>query len=107
MWRWGVAAAGVIFTGGGLTIVACTASEEPRPAPIVARRLGGDSMVPGPMVVVCRPDDEACIPAYAVACHVTPSSDSGKVAQPRPPQSPQEEAFCMAAAPDSTAAKGP
>jgi hypothetical protein len=41
---------------------ACTASEEPRPAPIVARRLGGDSMAPGVMVIHCRPEDEGCVP---------------------------------------------
>ena len=96
---------GVLASMGFALLIACTASEEPRPAPIVARRLGGDSMVPGPMVVHCRPDDEACIPAYAVACPAPVVGDSGKATQPGPPLSPAEKAFCMAAASDSGARK--
>jgi hypothetical protein len=98
-------AAGALASIGFAILAACTASEEPRPAPIVARRLGGDSMVPGPMVVHCRPDDEACIPAYAVACPAPVAGDSGKPAQPGRPLSPVEEAFCMRAASDSGAMK--
>lgn len=51
-----------------LVLVGCTEQAEPRPSPIVARRLGGDSMVSGPMVRVCRPEDAGCVPTYAVAC---------------------------------------
>jgi hypothetical protein len=80
---------------------ACTAHEEPRPAPIVARRLGGDSLAPGVMVIRCRPDDEACVPTYAVACPAPTTGDSGATSQKGPPLSPQEEAFCMANATDS------
>jgi hypothetical protein len=97
--------AGVLGSIGVAILAACTASEEPRPAPVVARRLGGDSMVAGPMVVHCRPDDEACIPAYAVACPAPVAGDSGKAAHPGPPLSPAEEAFCMTAASDSGAKK--
>jgi hypothetical protein len=92
-------------SAGLAVILACAPSEEPRAPPIVARRLGGDSVVPGPMVVRCRPDDEACIPAYAVACPAPAGSDSGTAAQRGPPLSPQEQAFCMKAAPDSGAGK--
>jgi hypothetical protein len=80
---------------------ACTAHEEPRPAPLVARRLGGDSLAPGAMVIYCRPDDEACVPTYAVACPAPTTGDSGATSPKGPPLSPQEEAFCMANATDS------
>jgi hypothetical protein len=80
---------------------ACTANEEPRPAPIVARRLGGDSLAPGVMVIHCRPEDEACVPTYAVACPAPTTGDSGATPRKGPPLSAQEEAFCMANATDS------
>jgi len=91
----------VLAGAAGASIWACTPSEEPRPAPIVARRLGGDSLAPGPMVVHCRLDDEACIPRYAVACPAPASMDSATGAQPGPPLSPDEQAFCMHATADS------
>ena len=53
---------------GPLLVLACAETHEPRAAPIVARRTGGDSLQPGPMVIVCKADDEACVPSYAVAC---------------------------------------
>jgi len=91
--------------GGSAAIAlmwACTASEEPRPAPIVARRLGGDSIAPGPMVVHCRPDDEACIPRYAVTCPAPlTSKDSADGTLPSRPLSSEEQAYCMNTTPDS------
>ena len=51
-----------------LPVLACAEQHEPRAAPVVARRTGGDSLQPGPMVIVCKADDEACVPSYAIAC---------------------------------------
>ena len=74
---------------------ACVDRTEPQPAPIVARRLGGDSMQPGPMVIICRPDDAGCVPTYAVACEMKWAGDStqaGTVAVLS--LSPAEQAWC-------------
>ena len=75
----------------------CAEQTEPLPAPIVARALGGDSLQPGPMTIICRPDDAACIPTYAVACPapwVGDSTQAGTVALR--PLSPEEQAWCVA-----------
>ena len=83
-------------------VLACVDQQEPRPAPIVARRTGGDSLQPGPMVIVCKADDEACIPSYAVACRRW----AGDSAPPPglPALSAEEEAWCAAQPqPDSSA----
>jgi len=99
-------AAIVFASAAGALIWGCTPSEEPRPAPIVARRLGGDSIAPGPMVVHCRPDDEACIPRYAVMCPAPlTSKDSADGVLPSPLLSPEAQAYCMNTAPDSTRTK--
>lgn len=75
----------------------CVEQTEPLPAPIVARPLGGDSLQPGPMAIVCKADDVACVPTYAVACEVTWAGDSTRVGQPAvPPLSPEEQAWCVA-----------
>lgn len=87
---------------GLLPAFACVEQQEPRPGAIVARRTGGDSLQPGPMVIVCKPDDEACIPTYAVACRHW----VGDSAPPPdlPPSSAAEEAWCAAQPrPDSSA----
>ena len=77
-----------------LLVLACAEEHEPRAAPIVARRTGGDSLQPGPMVIVCEADDEACIPSYAVACQRW----VGDSAPPPglPALSAEEEAWCAA-----------
>jgi hypothetical protein len=81
----------------GIILVGCSEQAEPRSSPIVARRLGGDSLQPGPMVVRCRPEDAGCVPTYAVACPAPPSGDSTEAATLMgPPLSPQEEAWCAA-----------
>jgi hypothetical protein len=80
-----------------LGLVACTEQAEPRPSPIVARRLGGDSIAPGPMVHVCQPEDEGCVPTYPVACGERWSGDSAKApSHVTRPRSTQEEAWCAA-----------
>jgi hypothetical protein len=89
-----------------MLMVACTGHEEPRPAPIVARRLGGDSLAPGPMAIQCGPEDEGCVPTYAVACPAPSSGDSGAAPPMGPPLSVQEAAWCQAnASPSADSAK--
>ena len=81
---------------------ACAEQQEPRPAPIVARRTGGDSLEPGPMVIVCRADDESCIPSYAVACDYWAGDSAPPPDLPKP--SAQDETWCAAQPlPDSSA----
>src|SRR5512134_583784 len=90
----------LVYLASLLPVFACVEQQEPRPAPIVARRTGGDSLQPGPMVIVCKPDDEACIPTYAVACRRW----AGDSAPDLPPLSAEEEAWCAAQPqPDSSA----
>jgi hypothetical protein len=75
-----------------LSVLACAEQHEPTAAPIVARRAGGDSLQPGPMVIVCKADDEACVPSYAIACRHW-AGDS--VPPPDlPALSAEEEAWC-------------
>lgn len=71
-------------------VAACGDGMGPRRAPNLTRKHGGDSMVPGAMVRICRPDDQGCVPTYAVTCRqYTPT---GQVV---PQQlSPEEQAFC-------------
>jgi hypothetical protein len=81
----------------GLGFAACTEQAEPRAAPVVARRLGGDSIQPGPMIVVCRPEDEGCVPTYAVFCPEPGAAESSRTAQVAArPLSLEEEAWCAA-----------
>jgi hypothetical protein len=85
-----------------LLLVTCTEQAEPRPSPIVARRLGGDSMAPGPMIHVCRPEDAGCVPTYAVACATRWGGDSADApSRVMGPLSAQEEAWCAANAASS------
>ena len=86
-----------------LPVLACTEQQEPRPAPIVARRMGGDSLQPGPMVIVCKADDEACIPTYAVACRRW----VGDSAPPPdlPALSAEEAAWCAAQPPPDSSVR--
>jgi hypothetical protein len=88
-----------------LPVLACAEQHEPTAAPIVAQRAGGDSLQPGPMVIVCKADDEACIPSYAIACHHW----AGDLAPPPdlPALSAEEEALCAAQPKTDTSAKGP
>jgi hypothetical protein len=80
-----------------LLLVGCTEQAEPRPSPIVARRLGGDSIAPGPMIHVCRPEDAGCVPTYAVACAERWGGDSTDApAHVIRPRTIQEEAWCAA-----------
>jgi hypothetical protein len=84
----------------------CTEQAEPRPAPIVPRRWGGDSSQPGPMVVVCRPEDAGCVPTYAVACPAPVVADSIPGAQVGAQAlSPEEDAWCAANAGQSSEAR--
>jgi hypothetical protein len=80
----------------GLALLfSCGEQHEPRPSPIVARRLGGDSVAPGAMVKICTPEDEACVPTYAVACSTTWAGDRAE--KPHLPQlSREEQAWCAA-----------
>jgi hypothetical protein len=81
--------AGVIFS------MSCGEQSEPRASPIVSRRLGGDSMVPGALIKGCEPEDEGCVPTYAVACSVIWMGDPAE--KPNMPRlSPEEEAWCAA-----------
>jgi hypothetical protein len=79
-------------------MAACTVPTEPQPAPIIARQLGGDSLQPGPMVIVCKADDAGCVPAYAVACDVKWARDSAQVPT-LPSLSPEAQAWCAAQSP--------
>jgi hypothetical protein len=81
-----------------LVLVSCTEQAEPRPSPIVARRLGGDSIAPGPMIHVCHPEDAGCVPTYAVTCAERWSGDSADAppSHVMRPRSVQEEAWCAA-----------
>jgi hypothetical protein len=73
-------------------LAACGEQHQPRSAPI-ARRLGGDSMVPGALIQICKPEDEACVPTYAVKCSMTWRGDPAQ--KPNLPQlSPEERAWC-------------
>lgn len=72
----------------------CAEQTEPLPAPIVARSLGGDSVQPGPMVIICQADDAGCVPTYAVACKLTWMGDSTQ--RPViPPLSANEQVWCV------------
>ena len=64
---------------GGLG--ACADRTEPRPSPIVARRLGGDSLEYGAVLRVCRPEDVNCVPVMAVACKLEWMGDSSRAAE--------------------------
>lgn len=76
-------------------LTACEEQHEPRAAPIVARRVGGDSIAPGAMVRICGPEDEACVATYPVACSMIWMGDSAE--KPFiPPLSPEEQAWCDA-----------
>jgi hypothetical protein len=90
--------------GGLVTLVllSCTEQAEPRPSPVVARRLGGDSVAPGAMAHMCQPEDVGCVPTYAVACAMRWGGDSVD-APPHVvrPLSAQEEAWCAANAASS------
>jgi hypothetical protein len=80
-----------------LVLVGCTEQAEPRPSPIVARRLGGDSIAPGPMIHVCGPEDAGCVPTYAVTCVGRWGGDSTDApAHVIRPRTLQEEAWCAA-----------
>lgn len=80
-----------------LLLVTCTEQAEPRRSPVVARRLGGDSIAPGPMIHVCRPEDEGCVPTYPVACVVRWGGDSPDApAHVIRSRTVQEEAWCAA-----------
>jgi hypothetical protein len=84
----------------------CAEQTEPLPAPIVARPLGGDSLQPGPMALVCKADDVACVPTYAVACEIPWAGDSTQVGQRAvPPLSPGEQAWCVAQPPTDSSAR--
>ena len=84
-----------------LPVLACAEQHEPRAAPIVARRTGGDSLQPGPMVIVCKADDEACVPSYAIACRGEPEDSAPS--PDLPPLSADEAAWCAAQSrPDSS-----
>jgi hypothetical protein len=83
------------WAAGLFLMASCGEQQEPRAAPIVARRLGGDSLAPGAMIKVCKPEDEACIPTYAVACSVTWAGDPAHKSE-MPRLSPEEEAWCAA-----------
>lgn len=71
------------------SLTACADRLPTAPRPIAVRRLRNDSMRLGAVIVVCRPADLGCIPAYAVACKDIPIGDAvllGRVAnQPLPP----------------------
>src|SRR5688572_16628165 len=75
-----------------LPALACAEQHEPRAAPIVARRSGGDSLQPGSMVIVCKTDDEACVPSYAIACRSGPGDSTPP--PDLPPLSAEEAAWC-------------
>jgi hypothetical protein len=78
-------------------LVSCGEQHGPRAAPIIARQLGGDSLAPGAMVRICKPEDEACVPTYPVACSTTWAGDAAQ--KPNIPSlSPQEQAWCAAQA---------
>jgi hypothetical protein len=78
-----------------LELLSCTEQAEPRPSPIVARRLGGDSIAPGPMIHICRPEDAGCVPTYTVACYGPPSGDSADASPLETrPRSAEQEAWC-------------
>jgi len=74
----------------------CAEQTEPLPAPIVARPLEEDSLQLGPMAIVCRQDDPACVPTYAVACPAPWVGDSTQAGTVAPlPLSPEEQAWCV------------
>ena len=80
-----------------LVLVGCTEQADPRPSPVVTRRLGGDSMAPGPMIHVCGPEEVGCVPTYAVACAERWGGDSTDArAHVIRPRTAQEEAWCAA-----------
>jgi len=77
-----------------ILLMSCREQYEPR-APTVARRLGGDSMTSGALVKVCKPEDEGCVPTYAVPCSMTWMGDPAQ--KPNVQRlSPNEEAWCAA-----------
>jgi hypothetical protein len=61
-------AAILVASSLAMLVAACADRMEPPPSPIVARRLGGDSMLYGAVTHVCRADDVGCVPVMAVAC---------------------------------------
>ena len=84
----------VSWAAGVILLISCSEQYEPR-APVVARRLGGDSMAPGALVKECKPEDEGCVPTYAVPCSVTWMGDPAQ--KPNMPRlSPNDEAWCAA-----------
>jgi hypothetical protein len=81
-------------------LASCGEQHEPRAAPIVARRLGGDSLAPGAMIKVCTLEEEACVPTYPVACSLTWGGDSAQK-PPMPRLSAKEQAWCAAQGTDA------
>jgi hypothetical protein len=84
----------VSWVAGVIISMSCSEQYEPRASPIVSRRLGGDSMVPGALIKGCEPEDEGCVPTNAVACSVIWMGDPAQ--KPNMPLSPEEEAWCVA-----------
>jgi hypothetical protein len=84
--------------------VSCSEQHEPRASPIVARRLGGDSIAPGVLARVCTAEDEGCVPTFAVPCFVTWMGDSAQKPD-IPPPSPEVQAWCEAQSAVDTAGR--
>ena len=73
--------------------LSCTDRTEPLRPPVMTRRFGGDSVVPGAMIRACKPDDVGCLPTGAVAC---PAPATVATTAKGPPLSPEEQAWCAA-----------
>jgi hypothetical protein len=85
----------VSWAAGVILVASCSEQHEPRASPIVARRLGGDSIAPGALIKVCKPEDEGCVPTYPVACSMTWMGDPAQ--KPDIPRlSPEAQAWCAA-----------
>jgi hypothetical protein len=88
---------GVISLAAIVAFLVSCGEHQPRAAPI-ARHSGGDSMVPGALIKICKPEDETCVPTYAVNCSMTWAGDPAQ--KPDFPQlSPEEWAWCEQQAP--------
>ncbi len=83
------------WAAGLLLVLSCTEQHEPRASPVVARRLGGDSMVPGAVLKVCTAADEGCMPTYPVACSEKWAGDPAQRLD-LPALSPELEGWCAA-----------
>lgn len=78
----------------------CADQTEPLRSPVLTRRFGGDSIEPGAVISVCKPDDVGCVPVGAVACPAPPGLDTMPGATVTTAAlSPEEEAWCAAHAP--------